>query len=109
MDKKARKRVMDSLSTVRLVARLSQRCWSKADEIFHLYENGKIKGQRKAKNVIGLPDCKKSNWQFLHGLSEDQQFDLLNKISNKSLTFAEADANAKDIKTEEKVSTHNCV
>lgn len=109
MDKKARKRVMDSLSTVRLVARLSERCWSKADEIFHLYEEGKIKGQRKAKNLLGLPDCKKSNWQFLHGLSEDQQFSLLSKVSEKSLTFAEADMNAKDIKVEEKVCAHHCI
>ena len=100
---------MDSLSTVRLVARLSKRCWSKADEIFHLYEEGKIKGQRKAKNLLGLPDCKKSNWQFLHGLSEDQQFSLLSKVSEKSLTFAEADANAKEMKVEEKVCAHHCI
>ena len=94
---------MDSLSTVRLVARLSQRCWDKADLIFNMYEDGKIKGQRKVKASLGLPDCKKSNWQFLHGLSEEQQFNLLSKIVNKSLTFAEADAEAKAMKIEEKV------
>ena len=109
MDKKAKKRVMDSLSTVRLVARLSERCWSKAEEIFRLYEEGAIKGQRKTKNQLGLPDCKKSNWQFLHGLSEDQQFSLLSKIADKSLTFAEVEANAKEMKAEEKVCTHHCI
>ena len=53
---------MDSLSTVRLVARLSERCWKEAEKIFHLYRDGKIKGQKKAKDELGLPDCKKSNW-----------------------------------------------
>ena len=67
----------------------------------------KVKGQRKAKNLLRFLDCKKSNWQFLHGLSEDQQFSLLSKISEKSLTFIEADTNAKDMKADEKVCTHH--
>ena len=40
---------------------------------------------------------------YTHGLSEEQQFGLLGKILDKSLTFAEADALAKDMKAEEKV------
>ena len=71
LEKKERKKLMDSMATVRHVARLSVQCWSKADEIFKLYEESKIKGQKKVKGSLGLPDCKKSNWQFLHGLSKN--------------------------------------
>ena len=45
--------MMDALSTVRLVARLSVRCWK---EIFRLYEDCKVKGQKKSKEELGLPD-----------------------------------------------------
>ena len=41
--------MMDALCTVRLVARLSSRCWTEVEKIFHLYEGGNIKGQRKVK------------------------------------------------------------
>ena len=89
--------MMDSLSTVRLVARLSAQCWNKADKIIKLYEEGKIKGQRKVKSssFLGMPDCKKSNWQFLHGLLEEQKVELLSKIADGAFSFAEADAEAK--------------
>lgn len=99
---------MDSLSTVRLVARLSTQCWEKADEIFKLYEGGKIRGQRKVKssNLRGMPDCKKSNWQFLHGLAEEQKFKLLSEIADGALSFGEADAEAKAWKRDEKVHTY---
>jgi hypothetical protein len=86
------------------VARLSQRCWKEAEKIFQLYSHGKIKGQKKAKDVeLGLPDCKKSNWQFLHGLEEEQQFSLLQELSSSTIAFAEASAKAEALKTEEKV------
>ena len=64
----------------RLVATLSSRSWAEAEKIFHLYEGGNIKGQRKVKEQMGMPDCKKSNWQFLHGLTEAQQLELLSTI-----------------------------
>ena len=93
---------------MRRVARLSTQCWNKADAIFNLYEDGKIRGQRKAKSssLLGMPDCKKSNWQFLHGLVEEQKFKLLSKIADGALSFGEADAEAKAWKREEKVHTH---
>ena len=105
LNKKARKSMMDSLSTVRLVARLSSQCWNQADKIFNLYEERKIKGQRKVKSSspLGMLDCKKSNWQFLHGLLEEQKVKLLSKIADGAFSFAEADAEAKAWKREEKV------
>ena len=95
--------MMDATSTIRLVARLSTRCWTQVDQIFDLYEQEELKGQKKAKGELGLPDCKKSNWQFLHRLPEKDQFALLCKIKDKSLSFTEASAKANAIKTEEKV------
>ena len=68
MDKKERK-AMDAQSTTLL---FSPHVWDKVEEIFSLFEKGKVKGQRKQKNQLGLPDCKKCNWQFLHNLSENQ-------------------------------------
>ena len=52
--------MMDALSTVRLVARLSVRCLKKAENIFRLYEDCKVKRQKKPKEELGLPDCKKA-------------------------------------------------
>ena len=78
----------------------------KADKIFDMYEQGKVKGQRKVKGELGLPDCKKSNWQFLHGLTEEMQYVLLCEIEEKSLSFAEASVKASAIKKEEKVFAH---
>ena len=96
--------MMDALSTVRLVARLSVRCWKEAEKIFRLYEDCKVKGQKKSKEELGLPDCKKSNWQFLHGLTEEQQFEILRDIAAKKTSFAEAGTKAKALKVEEKVN-----
>lgn len=78
MDKKDRKKAMDAQATTRLVARMSGRCWKVVEEIFSLYEESRVKGQKKEKaGQLGLPDCKKSYWQFLHNLDEKQQFSLL--------------------------------
>ena len=64
---------MDAQGTTKLVARMSGRCWKVVEEIFNLYEEGKVKGQKKEKaGQLGLPDCKKSYWQFLHNLNEEQ-------------------------------------
>lgn len=78
----------------------------KVENIFGLYEEGRIKGQKRTKGAPGLPDCKKSNWQFLHGLKEDQQFSLLEGISSLTLTFAEASTKAEEMKKTEKVFSH---
>ena len=50
---------------------------------------------------MGLLDCKKSNWQFLHGLKEEQQFSLLQELSSTAIAFAEASVKAKALKKEE--------
>ena len=94
---------MDAHSTTRFVARLSERCWGKVDKIFSLFEEGKVKGQRKPKHQLGLPDCKKSNWQFLHNLSEEQQYSLLEDLSTCSISFSQAADKAKAFKQEEQV------
>ena len=49
LERKERKKCMDSLSTVRLVARLSERCWKEVEKIFHLYRDGKSKARRRQK------------------------------------------------------------
>ena len=82
---------------------MSERCWNEAEKIFQLYRDGKVKGQKKAKDELGLPDCKKSNWQFLHGLKEEQQFSLLQELSSTAIAFAEASVKADALKKEEKV------
>lgn len=105
LDKKERKKSMDSLGTVRLVARLSGRCWRETERIFSLYRNGNIKGQKKLKEELGMPDCKKCNWQFLHGLTEEQQFTLLSDLASKKIAFAEVNAKATTLKKEEKVTS----
>ena len=105
LDKKDRKKSMDSLGTVRLVARLSGRCWREAERIFCLYRDGSIKGQKKVKEELGMPDCKKCNWQFLHGLTEEQQFTLLSELATKKIAFAEANMKAMSLKKEEKVAS----
>lgn len=105
VDKKERKKSMDSLSTVRLVARLSARCWREAEKIFSLYRDGNIKGQKRVKEELGMPDCRKCNWQFLHGLAEEQQFTLLSDLATKNITFAQANTSAASLKTEEKVAS----
>ena len=104
MDKKERKKAMDAQSTTRLLARMSDRCWDKVEEIFRLFEEGKVKGQRKQKDQMGLPDCKKCNWQFLHNLPENQQFTLLEELSNRSITFSQVAEKAKALKKEEQVN-----
>ena len=47
--------------------------WEKVEEIFNLYEQVENKGQKAPKDQLGLPGCKKSNWQFLYNLAEQQQ------------------------------------
>lgn len=104
MDKKERKKAMDSQTTTRLIARMSDRCWGEVEKIFTLFEEGKVKGQRKQKDIIGLPDCKKCNWQFLHNLTESQQFALLEELSSCSITFPQVAEKAKALKKEEQVN-----
>ena len=104
MDKKERKKAVDAQGTTRLIARMSGRCWKMVEKIFSLYEEGKVKGQRKERaGQLGLPDCKKSYWQFLHNLNEDQQFSLLCDLSTCSISFPEAAEKATAIKQEERV------
>ena len=104
MDKKERKKAMDAQGTTKLVARMSGRCWKVVEEIFNLYEEGKVKGQKKEKaGQLGLPDCKESYWQFLHNLNEEQQFSLLRDLSTGSISFSEAAERASTIKQEERV------
>ena len=64
---KEKKATMDSSSTIRLVARLSTRCWMKADKIFDMFEQGKVKGQRKVKGELGLPTVKSQTGNFCMG------------------------------------------
>ena len=79
------------------------------EKIFKLYEEGKVKGQRKERaGQLGLPDCKKSYWQFLHNLNEDQQFSLLCNLSTCSIGFPEAAEKATAIKQEERVISIIC-
>ena len=95
---------MDALGTTKLVARMSGRCWKLIEEIFNLHEEGKVKGQKKEKaGHLGLPDCKKSYWQFLHNLEEEKQFSLLEDLSRGSISFSEAADRASAIKQEERV------
>ena len=58
-------------------------------------------GQKAPKNQLGLPDCKKSNWQFLHNLAEQQQ--LLTDLADKQLSFKEPEVQARQMKKEAKV------
>ena len=82
---------MDAQSTTQFVARVSRRCLELVENIFSAYEQGKVKGQKKPKGGhLGLPDCKKSYWQFLHSLKEEQQFSLLTELSTGSISFSEA-------------------
>ena len=95
---------MDAQATTRLVARMSGRCWKVVEDIFSLYEESRVKGQKKEKaGQLGLPDCKKSYWQFLHNLDEKQQFSLLRDLSTGSISFAEAAERASAMKQEERV------
>jgi hypothetical protein len=83
---------------------MSGRCWKLVEEIFNLYEKGKVKGQKQEKaSHLGLPDCKKSYWLFLHNLDEGKQFSLLRCLSTSSISFSEADERARAIKQEERV------
>ena len=45
MDKKDRKKAMDAEGTMKLVAIMSGQCWKVVEEIFNLYEEGKVMGQ----------------------------------------------------------------
>ncbi len=54
--------------------------------MFGLYESGDVKGQRRHKRQVGVPDCKQSKWQFMHNLPEAEQFQLLRGISTKDLS-----------------------
>ena len=83
---------------------MSRRCWREAETIFSLYRDGSIKGHKRVKD-LGMLDCKKCNWQFLHGLTEKQQFTLLGEISAKKITFSEANTKAVCLKKEEKVAS----
>lgn len=97
---------MGTLGTLKMVSQMSVRCWEKVEEIFSLYEQVEIKGQKAPKNQLGLPDCKKSNWQFLHNLAEQQQYQLLSDLADKQLSFKEAEVQARQMKKEAKVWFH---
>ena len=67
---------------------MSVRCWEKEEGIFNLYNQMEVKGQKPCKNPqVGLPDCKKAKWQFLHNLPEQQQYELLTGLAQKELNF----------------------
>ena len=105
---KEQRNAMGTLGTVKLVAQFSKRCWVLVEEIFSLYEAQRIKGQRKSKQ-FRLPDCKKSNWQFLHNLNEKEQYELLSSISTLKCSFREAEKKSAALKMEAKVRMHDCM
>ena len=80
------------------------RCWREAEKIFSLYRDGNIKRQKRVKE-LGMPECRKCNWQFVHGLTEEQQFTLLSDLAAKIITFAQANTRTASLKTEEKVAS----
>ena len=86
---------------------MSRRCWREAETIFSIYRDGSIKGQKRVKE-LGMPDCKKCNRQFLHGLTKKLQFTLLGEISVEKITFSEANTKAVCLKKEEVASITYC-
>lgn len=103
LDKAEQRKAMGTLGTLKMISQMSVRCWEKVEEIFSLYEQVEVKGQKAPKNQLGLPDCKKSNWQFLHNLAEQQQYQILTDLADKQLSFKEAEVKARQMKKEAKV------
>ena len=93
MDKKDRKKLwMPKLQQDSLPERLAGvgRWWRRySASTKRAGWKGKKKKKEKA-GQLGLPDCKKSYWEFLHNPDEKQQFSLLRELSTGSISFAEA-------------------
>jgi len=104
LDKAEQRKAMGTLGTLKMLSQMSVRCWEKVEEIFNLYEQMEVKGQKPTKNPqLGLPDCKKAKWQFLHNLPEQEQYELLTGLAQKELSFKEAEMKARHMKKEAKV------
>lgn len=69
-------------------------------QVFHLYENGKLMKVRKAK--LGMLDtkldCKGSNFKGLGNLDMNTINDILTKLVNKEIQFTALGAACKEIK-----------